>query len=87
MVRGVSVVGWYAVISGSLFLIGLGALYRLAWPVTLKSRFAAAAGIALAWPLALPMLSFASVAIARFIQDQPRRAKRRDDVPSVAPAA
>jgi hypothetical protein len=87
MVRGVSAVMWYGVIAGALFLLSSAVLHRLAWPGALKGRFAAAAGIALAWPLTLPMLSFGSVAIARLIQTRPGTPTREPEVPSVVPAA
>lgn len=87
MVRGVSAMVGYGVIAGALFLLSIAVLHRLAWPAALKGRLATAAAIALAWPLALPMLSFGSVAIARLIQTQPRPARRKRDGRAVVPAA
>jgi hypothetical protein len=87
MVRDVNAVAWYAAIAGALFLMSSFVLHRMAWPAALKARFATAAGIALAWPLALPMLSFGSVAIARLIQTKPGAPTREPEVPAVVPAA
>ncbi|MGH2758795.1 MAG: hypothetical protein ACRDKJ_04435 [Actinomycetota bacterium] len=81
-----SVVAWYAVVAGVLFPVGALLLHRMAWPSDPKSRFAAAAALALAWPLAVPMLSFGSVAIARLLRERPP-ARRKRDAARVAPAA
>ena len=86
MVRGVNLVAWYAVIAGVLFPIGVLGLYRLAWPSATKGRLAAAAGLAVAWPLALPMLSFGSVAIARLLQEGPPVRRKPDATPVVTAA-
>ena len=84
MFRSVSLVTWYAAIAGILFPLSVLALYRLAWPSATKGRVAAAAGMALAWPLVVPMLSFGSVALVRVLQD---RATAPREAASVVPAA
>lgn len=78
MVRDVSVAGWYAVVAGAVFAVSLVVLFRFAWPAASRARFAAAAGVALAWPLVLPMLSFGSVVIARLLQQRPPARRRRE---------
>lgn len=78
MVPSMSAVAWYATIAGILLPVSFLALRLMAWPAGTVKRLGTAAGVALVWPLALPVLSFGSVAIARLIQtrtpDKPRKA-------------
>lgn len=77
MVPDVSLVAWYAVVAGVLFPLSVLVLKRFAWPTALRARLAAAAGVSLAWPLTLPMLSFGSVAVARLLRERHPARKRQ----------
>jgi hypothetical protein len=64
------------------FAIGLAAwpacailLYRIARPAEKLQLLAVAALLAFTWPVTLPLLSFAGVAIARVIRTTSRRAR------------
>ena len=86
MVPSMSAVAWYATIAGILLPLSYVALRQMAWPTGIVKRLGAAVGIALAWPLALPVLSFGSVAIARLLQTR-TPAPREAVATAVAPAA
>ena len=86
MVPTMTAAEWYGAIAGGLFLLSAVVLHRLEWPGDLKGRLAAAAGIAVAWPITLPMMSFGSVALARLLKERPgpRRKREADHVVSAA---
>jgi hypothetical protein len=71
----------YAAIAAGTFLTSIFALRKLAWPDAAAHRILVATAIALAWPLALPALSFGSAGIVHLI------GQRRERVPTEAPAA
>lgn len=87
MVPSMSAVAWYATIAGVLLPLSFVALWRIAWPAGAVRRLGAAVGLALAWPLALPVLSFGSVAIVRLIQTRTPDKPRKGVTTPVAPAA
>jgi hypothetical protein len=86
MVQNMSAVAWYATIAGVLLPLSYVALQRMGWPAGIVKRLSTAAAVALAWPLALPVVSFGSVAIARLVQTH-TPAPREAIATPVAPAA
>ena len=87
MVPSMSAVAWYGTIAGILLPLTFLALRRLEWPAGTVNRLGTAAGVALVWPLALCVLSFGFVVIARLIQARIHNTPRKTVITPVAPAA
>jgi hypothetical protein len=82
-----STAAWYTVVVGALWPVGFFALQRMGWPADLRKRLLATSGLAIAWPLAVPTLSFGSVAIVHLRRVQKAPAKEQGVVASPAAAS